>query len=548
MHDNASASAGWSFVVRALNRHKFKAFLVFAIAVSAAVVGTKYTKKVYRSEAMLLVRLGRENAVLDSTAMAGGDRVVAIPMSREDEFNSDVEVLKSRALAERVVDKIGCDVILERNTAGAAAPGQDGSNVEGSAPVKVDSLTTSGWYESVNSAIHSASVVGKKFSGWLNSTDELTTRDAAVLACMKSLNVESARRSNIVQVSYDAHSPELAKQVAACFVEFFVEDHSRLYRSVGSCEFFADQAAKTRANLELSEQKLRDFKNESGLASPTEQRGLLVGRISAMEAEISRIEATRAASSAKVAVLRQKLSTLPKTQVATEDSGFSNEGTDNMRAELYKLRVEEEEAAAKMTDDSPRMRELRARNAKAREMLAAEDTTRKHVSTVPAKLYQEAELALLNEEPVLSACEAQVAELRTQVAGEQRALAQLNDNERRINGMQREIALNEASYHKYAVSVEQSRIDKALEDQRISNVSVVQTASFDRKPISPHVATNIMLGLLAGVSGGLALALGLEFFSRSLRSAEDVEKHLSLPTLAAIPRFSQKQSLVAVRP
>ena len=133
------------------------------------------------------------------------------------------------------------------------------------------------------------------------------------------------------------------------------------------------------------------------------------------------------------------------------------------------------------------------------------------------------------------------------MAGVSRSLVKLNENERRIVKLQRNVALDEASYRKYAAGLEQSRFDAALEEQRISNISIVQTASYDPNPIFPHVMLNLALGLLAGICGGVALALTLERFGRTVRSRENVERDLSLPALAAIPRFTPKQAAAAER-
>ncbi len=534
MGRNTLPTTSWSEIRRALTRHKGQATLVFLVAVGAAVVGTMLTPRVYRSEAMLLVRLGRENAVLDTTATAGGDRFVSVPMSREDEINSVVEVLKSRALAEKVVDDLGPDAILAHH---ASTADQHLATADGAGR----------WVAQAGTAVQNARTVARDVTRQVSSTAELTDRDRAIVTCLRSFDVQAVRRSNIIQLGYDARSPQLGQAVAARFVDVFRDEHVRIHRSAGSHEFFAHQAAKLHGDLDRREKELRDLKNETGLASPEEQRKLLVARISAMEADVLRIDAVRAASQAKVAALREKLANLPATQVALEDNGYGNEGTDRMRNQLYALQVQEEEAAADYTDQHPKMRELRQRNAEAKQLLAAEERTRKHVSIAPNRLYQEAQLALLAEEPVLVALQAQATELRTQMAGVSRSLVKLNENERRIVKLQRDVALDEASYRKYAAGLEQSRFDAALEEQRISNISIVQTASYDPNPIFPHVMLNLALGLLAGICGGVALALTLERFGRTVRSREDVERDLSLPALAAIPRFTPKQAAAAER-
>ena len=54
-----------------LFRHRRKIFLFFAAVVVTVTVGTFMSPEIYRSEAKLLVRLGRESVSLDPTATTG---------------------------------------------------------------------------------------------------------------------------------------------------------------------------------------------------------------------------------------------------------------------------------------------------------------------------------------------------------------------------------------------------------------------------------------------------------------------------------------------
>lgn len=538
MGPNTSPTPFWTLMHRAAVRHKGAAALILLLGIASGIVCNLATSRVYRSEGALLVRLGRENAMLDPTATAGGDRVVAVPMTREDEINSVVEVLKSRAIAEKVVDDLGPDVILAR--AAEQRRGEDcAPDLRGS--------DASEWIAATCESVRQTLSDGKEMLRQFTAAPSLDRRDQAVLACLRNFSVRAVRRSNVIDVSYDSQSPRLSQDVTARFIDVFLDEHVRIHRAAGSHDFFAEQAAKLRGDLDRREEQLRDLKNETGLAWPEEQRRLLVTRISAMDADVSQAEAARAASQAKVDALREKLRSLPATEVASEETGYGNEGTDDMRGQLYAILVEEHEAAARYTDAYPKMQELRRRSDEARKLLAAEEQSRKRVSVAPSQAYQDTRRALLAEEPALVAMQAQATALRAQLVDVRRSLAQLNENELRIARMQRDIALDEVNYRKYATSLEQSRIDAALEDQRMSNISIVQPASYEPKPISPRTTVNLGLGLLGGLCGGVGLALALEYRARSFRSPDDIERELSLPALATIPRFTREQLAVVMR-
>ncbi|MEN6459148.1 MAG: hypothetical protein ABFC63_09470 [Thermoguttaceae bacterium] len=466
-----------------LGRHSKAAFLCFLLIAGGVAAVTLLMPKQYRSQGKLFIRLGRENATLDSTATLGQAPIVAVPQSRENEINSVVEILQSRSLLEKVVDALGPAKILGRRS---SAPSMD-------------------------------------------------QREDAVLRVTKGLSVEAARKSSVIEVSYAGASPGLCQSVVAKLVDVYLDEHGRINRNHGSHEFFAEQTRRLLAQLSRCERELRDLKSATGLASPAAQREQLVARIGRIEDELLQTETARTVAEARVADLRRKLAQLPDTEVSQETSGMGNEGTDRMREQFYALQVREKESQARYTDDHPKLREIRDQIAAARRLLDEEEKTRRHVTKEPNKLRRQAQSALLAEEPQLASLRAQSDQLRTQLAMVRGALRKLNGDELRLATKQREVDLLEADYRKYSANLEQARIDRQLETERMSNVSVVQPASYEPRAVRPRVLLNMLLGLCAGVFGGLVLSFGLDQTACFQRRAANVEKRVELSTLAAIP-------------
>jgi uncharacterized protein involved in exopolysaccharide biosynthesis len=265
-----------------------------------------------------------------------------------------------------------------------------------------------------------------------------------------------------------------------------------------------------RDELSGREAELRDLKNSTGLASPEAQRQLLVARIGRLQDEWLAADALRAMTKAKVDNLRDQLSGLPEQEVTAEISGFGNEGTDRMRDQFYALQIREKEAASRYSEDHPKMRQIREQIASSRAVLEQEDRNRKQITREPDKLRQLAEAAVLAEEPVLASLESQTKKLTLQLADARKELSALNNNELRIAALQREVDLLQANYRKYAGDLEEARIEQQLETQRMSNIGVVQAASYEPQPIRPRTTLNLLLGLGFGVFGGLALPLFLD--------------------------------------
>jgi uncharacterized protein involved in exopolysaccharide biosynthesis len=446
-------------------RHKGKMVAFFLLVMGAVTVYTLVCPRAYRSQAKLFVRLGRENATLDPTATVGQAPVVAVPQSRENEINSSVEILNSRILLEKVVDSVGPRAILYGQepapTAEAVAP----------------------WDEE---------------------------RYRAVTRLTKKLNVEPVKKSNVILVSYDGPTPELAQAVVSKLVSYYQERHIQLNRNPGAHQFFAEQTARQQSQLSHAEEALRDLKNETGLIAPEAQRQVVVNRVGRLQDELLQTTGAVAAAEAEVRLLREKLSGLAPTHVTGRTKGIRNEAADNMRGQLYTLQLRELEASQKYPPGHPDLQRLRQEAAAAKAILEREEQDREQFQEGPNRVYEEAQLSLLREEPVLYSLRAKADSLRAQLEQQRTELKTLNENSLRIARQERELALQESHYRRYAENLEQAQIDRALEVERITNISVVQPATYEIEPVQPRLWLNFGVGALLAALGSLALMVHAE--------------------------------------
>ena len=191
--------------------------LFFVAVMAATALVTFLMPRTYRAQAKLMIRLGRENATLDPTATLGQAGVVAVPQSMENELNSAIEVLKSRPVIEQAVDAVGPQAILGREP----PPSLTSPALAGAAPDTVSPPPAA----------------------------PPADRDEAVRTALKQLDVEVVKHSNIILISYEGPSPELAQAFVARLTDCYLERHVSLNRTPGAHQFLADQAARLRADL-----------------------------------------------------------------------------------------------------------------------------------------------------------------------------------------------------------------------------------------------------------------------------------------------------------
>ena len=513
-------------------RHKWKMILFFLAVLVGAAVLTFCRDDVYRSESKLMVRLGRESVALDPTATTG--QIIPITQSRASEVQAELEILTSREIAEKVVDAIGPEAFLE----GPAKKSPDKAVPAKELPAKGRSVkaVAAGWITNATQRLGSAVGGLRNLLERWHVITPVADRQKAVLIVMANLKIQAQKDGSTISVSYEATSPELAQQVLAKLTELYLEKHIDVHTTPGSYQFFTKQSEHLGAKLAQSEEQLRDLRNKTGITSLEDQQRIVLERIGALERDIDRAEANLLSSATKVRSLQDTLKVMPETVVTAATTGFGNYGADLMRDRLYELQLKEQELSSKYDTRSRQVQEIRRQLAQAEALLNKEEPARTQVTKGLNAAHQQVKLDLLTEQATLAFHQAEVEVLKRRLADAQAERRALTDNMTTVKALTREIDIQETNYRKYASSLEQARIDQALQSGRISNISVVQPATLPIKPFRPRRTLGLFLGVLLGIFGGIGLVFFCAYLDHSIKTPEEAEQRLQLSALASIPR------------
>lgn len=80
----------------------------------------------------------------------------------------------------------------------------------------------------------------------------------------------------------------------------------------------------------------------------------------------------------------------------------------------------------------------------------------------------------------------------------------------------------------------------------VQNVSILNEAklnpSVEPGPVEPNVVMNLAIAFIVSLMIGLGIAFLLEYMDDTLKTEEDIEKYLGLPTIAMITRLGQEET------
>ena len=291
-------------------RRRLDVALFFFAMLSLVTLATVMTPKSYRSEARLFVRLGRENVGLDATATLGEHPVVMMPMNREAEINSVVELIQSKELYGEIVDSVGADRILEKEQEKAG---------EGNG-------------ETTSASAERPSVTDRVFA-WLRHmglVNDIDNRERAVIKLQKSIEIDSFEKSNVVTVGFESYSPEMAQRVVEELVERYIRRHAKLHRSPRAFDFLEEQTNRIAGDLREAERTMQQFKEERRLLSAEDQRGILMHRMADLQSELLTVESSTVSMAEEVLQLQERLAEL--TEVETTAKTVALERGDRRHA------------------------------------------------------------------------------------------------------------------------------------------------------------------------------------------------------------------------
>jgi uncharacterized protein involved in exopolysaccharide biosynthesis len=501
-------------VLEIVFRHKWKIMFIPVAVISLVVLVILFFPRRYISEARVLVQVGRESVGIDPTASTGA-MISLMQSGRDDEMTSAIEVIKSREVLSMLVDQVGADIIL-----GGGGEGKESNPIVTAVMQKVGQAI----------AI-------------LKSIDPISEREEAIMELSKSIDVKVERGSNILQWTVEADEPQLAQLILKELLNVYQQEHLRIHRNQNSKQFFVNQLEKLEGDLTAAQENLRDAKNEIGIVSVLDRRGTLEGKLREIEIAKYSAEQDLARAVATISDLLAQMEVVPSREVGDRVT-MPNAGADQLNAQLYALKVKRLDLTSRFREDHPSVQAITRQIAEAQAVIDGEDETREQVVNRINPIHESMIMQLTQQQSVKAGLEGLVKTLDSQHDVVMAELQKLNDAEVQIDDLTRRVAVAEKQFYRYSDDLEQARIDAEMEEQRISNISIVQPAALIERPVSPSKLLVALGGLLLAAGGTLSIVMAIERLDRSIKTTAAAEQILGVPVVATLPKENRVGRLV----
>jgi len=461
-------------------------FLIIACFLGTLVVGATITllmTPVYTAAAT--IQIDREAArILDSEDVAPVENM----LQGEEFFQTQYGLIRSRSLAERVIESLG----LASSNAALEALGVEAPEPEGSA------------------------------------ADQAQQRKAAVLKSLQAnLSVSPVRGSRLVTIAYDNPDPVIAARVANGFAENFIQ--SNLDRKFESSKyaraFLEERIAQTKERLESAERQLVAYATNQqivnvgepseGSASGGATESLTSSNLVALNSALARTRAERVAA-------EERWRSASRTDLMTLPEVLQNPSIQRMTEQRAALAAEYQQKLSIYQPDYPEMSRLKA------QIDEVDSQIRTLATNIRNSIRSQYQIAVNQERS-----------LQAQVNGLTGDVLDLRDRSIQYNILQRELDTTRTLYEALLQRYKEVGVTGGV---AANNISIIDTATPPRSPSKPNMLLNMALAALLGLGLGALAALVLEVLDESLATPDDVEKKLGVPVLGVIPLLEKGET------
>jgi succinoglycan biosynthesis transport protein ExoP len=444
---------------------------------------------IYRATVTLLIEFEQPKII-------NIEEVYGISSANKDYYQTQLEILKSRSLVEKVVDKLN---LVSHN-----AFNQDTASVR--------------WFD---------------WRHWLGQIEEPSVTptstqrkyQAIVNKILANLSIEPVRNTQLAKISFESKNAQLAADVVNTLANLYIETdlNARLAMTKQATALLTERIDELRRKLSQSEQALQAYLEEHNLVNVEGVKSVAIKQIEEMASNLVKAHRQLAETQSayqQVQALRGQASSAFESITAVINNSL-----------VQRLKEIELDAERKVSELSKRYGSKHPNMIAARtELNTARSNTTKQIRQVITGITKEYEVALAN----VQALERDLKEKEAQIQ-------EINRNEYQLGVLQREVEVNRQLYDLFLTRFKETDASQDIQALQSKIGQIIEPALVASTPYKPRKKLIVTISLVLGLLFSTLLAFLLEYLDNTIKNSEDVEQKLGLPLLGTLPKLRISQ-------
>ena len=435
----------------------------------------------YRATTTVLIEQGKSKVVSIEEVYnsMGGNR---------EYYQTQVEILKSRELARKVVER------LKLTTHRDYDPRQREAGVR-------DYLSPTAW-----------------FTVKAPPTDDDILK-TVIKEVSDDLQVQPVRNSQLVQISFSSYDKELSAKLPNTLAEVFIESDldARVAMTQKAGSWLTERMSDLRVKLDASERALQDYRERERIV---DVKGVAMsGASKALEQATTDLVNVRTKRAEAESLFNQVRSARGRP------GGYESISAVLRHPTVQKLKELEAETERKLADASKRYGPEHPRMVQANaELASARENVKRQIESVVVGVEKEYEVARSNEQ----ALERALGQSKFEIQG-------INRKEFQLGVLEREAQGNKQLYDMFVTRFKETNVAGDLQS---TVARVVDPANVPNIAYAPKKVQIVSIAAAVALLIGVMLSLLLDRISNTINTAAEIETRLGLPMLGYLQKMA----------
>ena len=338
-------------------------------------------------------------------------------------------------------------------------------------------------------------------------------------AFLGSLSVKRIPNTRLVEVTFESSDPQLAAELLNAHLENYIQQNysSRYKETADASKWLQSELDELSVKVRRSEDARIAYERNNQIWAVDDKNNVTTERLSDLNKQLTDAQSDSLKKQALYEFAKAgDLDAVPQLRDNSVLQGLQTKRGD--------LSIQYTDAVNQYGPNFPKVQRLQE------QMKAADEQIIRERKGIIAQLESDYREAKQHEELLNKALDEQKGEVSV-----------MSEKMIQYNILKREAEANKALYDSLQTKLKEAEISSGLKS---SNIRIVDPAMVPSAPSRPAKARNIALAFLVGLVGGIGLALLREYMDNTVKTPDDIETLVGLPSLAVVPAFEGHEGTV----
>jgi capsular exopolysaccharide synthesis family protein len=330
------------------------------------------------------------------------------------------------------------------------------------------------------------------------------------------LSIKIIPNTQILEIHYRGTDPKLATAIVNQLVDTYSDEELRakFERSSHVSDWLEKRMDDLRQEASDTQRELADYQKSHNIVGVDETSNLTMQTLESISGNLNDAESDRIMKESRM----HDFDSLTPDMVALmgDDPALAT-----LHTQLADLETQRAQLATKYGPKHPQIQQIDLQISKVQAQINNEIALARH------QVQDEYENSLHVEDAV-----------RKRLAAQEDAAYKLNEDVAQYSILRHQAETTRELYDNLEVKIKEASVTAGMS---AANITVVDRADVPFIPVAPKKRRALIYGLVGGILFGCVLAFVIESIDDRLSTSEDVESASMLPSLAAIPHFSNGQ-------